>query len=365
MIDAIRPLIDNGIINEDTRQAIVEAWEARIVEAKEAARNELRDEFASRYQHDKAVMVEAMDKLVTESLHSELSEFASEKAQLAEDRVKFKKHMMENAKKFNDFMVTKLSEEISDLRSDRKLFESKNATLEKFVVRALSEEIKDFETDKRDLTETKVRLISEGKKSLQEMQKTFIQKSALAVQEAVENSLGSELSQLKEDIQLARENMFGRRLFEAFQTEFAVTHLNENKEIRKLQDKLDSTNKKLDESKTKLESKTVLAESAERELRHAKANGVRQEMLRELLSPLNKDKGAVMASLLEGVQTAKLQGAYAKYLPSVLNNGIAQNKSEYLSESRKEVTGNKAAVVESSESGIGSVSEIKRLAGLI
>ena len=46
------------------------------------------------------------------------------------------------------------------------------------------------------------------------------------------------MAQLKEDIQLARENMFGRRLFEAFATEFAGTHLNENKEITKLQSEL-------------------------------------------------------------------------------------------------------------------------------
>ena len=35
MLDAIKPLLDNGIINEDTRTAIAEAWEARITEAKE------------------------------------------------------------------------------------------------------------------------------------------------------------------------------------------------------------------------------------------------------------------------------------------------------------------------------------------
>ena len=35
MLDAIKPLLDNGIINEDTREAIAEAWEARVTEAKE------------------------------------------------------------------------------------------------------------------------------------------------------------------------------------------------------------------------------------------------------------------------------------------------------------------------------------------
>ena len=112
MLDAIKPLLDNGIINEATRQEISEAWEARITEAKEQVRAELREEFAQRYSHDKQVMVEALDKMVTESLTAELQEFADEKQQLAEDRVAFKKQMVESAGKFNNFMVAKLSEEI-------------------------------------------------------------------------------------------------------------------------------------------------------------------------------------------------------------------------------------------------------------
>ena len=145
MLDAIKPLLDNGIINEDTQQAIAEAWESRITEAKEQVRAELREEFAQRYQHDKQVMVEALDKMVTESLTAELQEFADEKKQLAEDRVAFKQHMVESASKFNNFMVSKLAEEIKELRTDRKTYESAIAKLEAFTIRALAEEIKEFD----------------------------------------------------------------------------------------------------------------------------------------------------------------------------------------------------------------------------
>ena len=112
MLDAIKPLLDSGIINEETQTALNEAWESKLNEARETIRAELREEFAGRYEHDKNVMVEALDKMVTESLTSELTEFAEEKQALAEDRVKFKRHMVESAGKFNDFMVTKLAEEI-------------------------------------------------------------------------------------------------------------------------------------------------------------------------------------------------------------------------------------------------------------
>ena len=50
MLDAIKPLLDSGIINESTQQAINEAWESQINEARETVRAELREEFARRYR---------------------------------------------------------------------------------------------------------------------------------------------------------------------------------------------------------------------------------------------------------------------------------------------------------------------------
>ena len=56
MLEAIKPLLDSGIINEETETAINEAWEAKLSEAKETVRAELREEFAQRYEHDKSVI---------------------------------------------------------------------------------------------------------------------------------------------------------------------------------------------------------------------------------------------------------------------------------------------------------------------
>jgi predicted DNA-binding protein len=370
MLDAIKPLLDNGIINEETKQAIGEAWEQRITEAKEQVRAELREEFAQRYQHDKQVMVEALDKMVTESLTAELSEFADEKQKLAEDRVKFKQHMTESASKFNDFMVSKLAEEIKELRADRKVYEGAVSKLEHFVIRALAEEINEFEADKRAVVETKVKLVAEGKAKLAELQAKFVKQSAAAVKEAVTSSLESELTQLKEDIQVARENMFGRRLYEAFASEFAVTHLNENKQIRELQDQVDLVTQKLSEAVSAIEDKKALVESKETEIKIIKESAERKEKLGEMLKPLNKEKAAIMRDLLESVQTDKLQSAYEKYLPAVLNNSAAKvvaEKQTVLTESRTTVTGDKSAKTAAerpSTESLNNVFEIRRLAGL-
>lgn len=368
MLDAIKPLLDSGIINESTQQAINEAWEARLSEAKETVRAELREEFAQRYLHDKQVMVEALDKMVTESLTAELAEFQEEKNALAEDRVKFKTHMNESAGKFNNFMVSKLSEEIQELRKDRKVYENSIGKLENFVIKALAEEIKEFEQDKQAVVETKVRLIAGAKDKLAELQQQFIARSSTLVKEAVAKNLESELTQLKEDIQIARENMFGRRLFEAFASEFSVTHLNENKEIAKLQDALTKKEQAIAESRRAAEEATMLVESKEKEIRVIKESAERKSLMADLMKPLSKEKAAVMSELLESVQTAKLQGAYEKYLPAVLNNKAsvaapAQQK-QVIAESRVEVTGDKAAKTAAETRVDTNVIDLKRLAGL-
>ena len=369
MLDALKPMLENGIINESTQQAINEAWETKLTEAREQLRAELREEFAGRYQHDKQVMVEALDKMVTESLTAEIEEFKAEKLALSEDRAKFNARMVESAGKFDQFLVTKLAEEIQELRNDRKQYKNSIAKLESFVIKALAEEIQEFEADKKAVVETKVQLVAGAKAKLAELQKTFIARSAEMVKESITSKLESEMTQLKEDINIARENMFGRRLFEAFASEFAVTHLNENKEIAKMQEMLKKQSAVIAEAKKAIESKAMLVESKEKEIRIIRESTERKTRLVEMLKPLNKEKAAVMSSLLESVQTDKLQSAFDKYLPAVLNNGATKQpapSARVLTESRTEVTGDKTAMPVSTQDTEASanVFELRKLAGL-
>lgn len=366
MFDAIKPLLDAGIINEDTQQAINEAWETKLNEARETIRTELREEFAQRYEHDKAVMVEALDNMVTESLTAEIQEFAEEKRALVEDRVKFKSHMVESAGKFNNFMVGKLAEEIKELREDRKQYQNSIAKLEQFVITALAEEIQEFEQDKQAVVEARVRLVQEAKGKLAELQQVFVKRSAALVKETVSRKLESELTQLKEDIQDARENMFGRRIFEAFASEFTVTHLNENRVIAKMQAEINQKEKALREAAQAVEKNATLVEAKDREIRIIKESATREDQLSKLLKPLSQEKAMLMRDLLESMQTEKLQSAFDKYLPAVLNNtGSARKDTSraVLAESTV-VTGNKTASARKDNEMTENVIEIKRLAGL-
>jgi hypothetical protein len=361
MFEAIKTLVESGVLNSDTQQALQEAWDNKLVEAREQVRAELREEFAKKYDADKSVMVEALDRMVTENLQREISEFAEDRDALRKDRVELGRKIAEAAEATSRFLATQLKREISELREDRKRYTDNVKMLESFVQDRLFEEIKEFSQDKRALVEAKVKLVTEAKNQLNRVKTQFVERSARLVKESVTNHLSSELTQLKEDVQLARENMFGRRLFEAFATEFAATHLNENKEIAKL-------NHQLAESRKQLVKREQLVETTQRDLKIITERTQRQQIMGELLAPLAKERASVMTQMLESVQTPKLRQAFDKYLPAVLNAKPEAVKSAEgtrvrLSESKEttEITGDKPA---KPAQDVNNIVEIKRLAGL-
>ena len=362
MFDAIKPLLDSGLINEEVGQELNEAWESRLTEAREQVRAELREEFAQRYEHDKTVMVEALDRMVTEGLAAEIQGIAAEKQQLAEDRVRFQAKMKESSVKFNDFMVSKLAEEIGELRKDRRVHTEGFQKLERFVVEALAQEIMEFQQDKRDVVETKVRLVREARGQLEALKARFVSESAAKLSRSVAGHLKAEMNQLHEDIKVARENNFGRRIFEAYAAEFGSTYLNENAEIRKLSRVVAHKNQQLEEATRVVEANQRLVESKEKEIRIIKESTQRESTMEELLAPLNEEKQEVMRNLLESVQTSRLKGAFEKYLPAVLNDASSKNR-KVIAESVREVTGDKT-VKAAKEEDRSNVIDIKRLAGL-
>jgi hypothetical protein len=365
MLDAIKPLLDSELLSEEAQQEISEAWESKLNEARETVRAELREEFAQRYEHDKTVMVEALDRMVTEGLAAEIQAVRAEKQQLAEDRVKFQSKMKESSTKFNDFMVTKLAEEIGELRKDRKMHTEGVQKLEQFVVHALAREIQEFATDKQDVVNTKVRLVREARAQLEGLKARFVAESAKKMSTAVSTHLKAELSQLQEDIKVARENNFGRRIFEAYATEFGATHLNEKQEVRKLHDIIAAKDEKLSEAIKFTQKAKVLVESKEREIRMIKESNERETAMEELLAPLNSEKQEIMRNLLESVQTKRLAGAFEKYLPAVLEDRSVKAKS-VITETVSVATGDKSARSPDADQveQQSNVIDLKRLAGL-
>jgi hypothetical protein len=329
----ISKLVESGAISEDVQKSIQEAWDSKIKENKEVVGAELREEFAKRYDHDKANMIEAIDKLMTEKLSEEISKFIEDRKALAQEKIAYKENVGAHSAKLQEFVLTKLSEELKELHGDRKGVHNNFGKMEEFVVNALAKEIKEFHEDKKGVVETKVKLVAEAKAQMAKLKEAFIQKSAKVVESAVNKKLAEELSTLKEDITKARETNFGKKVFEAFASEYQNSYLNEKSETSKLMKVVDETTLKLKDAEKAVDEKNAVIESAYAESKRQADLMERKEKMAEMLKPLGKEKSEVMAQLLESVQTNKLQTSFDKYLPHVMADKVVPGKTKVLSES--------------------------------
>tara|TARA_B100000085_G_scaffold52120_1_gene45445 strand:+ start:464 stop:1564 length:1101 start_codon:yes stop_codon:yes gene_type:complete len=365
MLDALKALFENNAISEEIRAEIETAWEQKVKENRMQATADLREEFAQKYEHDKATMVEAIDKMLEDRLGAEINEFAEDRQKLAEARAKYAVAMRENADLMKNFVVQQLTKEIGELHEDQKAMAGKFAKLEDFVVDSLSKEIAEFYEDKKDLAETKVRLVREAKEHLAKVKSKFIKDATKVVAETVEKGLTKEMTQLKEDIDSARKNDFGRKIFESFASEYSNSYLNEKSETAKLLKVVELKDKQLAEAKAVADEKATLVESKDAEIRKAQDTAKRKEVMNELLAPLNKKQRDIMSDLLESVQTDRLQKSFDKYMPSVIAGDTPAKETKATLTEGTQVTGNKENNdIDAGSSNTDNVIDIRRLAGL-
>ena len=355
MFDAISKLVESGVIGEETQKSISEAWESQVKENRDQVTSELREEFAKRYEHDKGNMVEAIDAMMTEKLSEEISKFVEDRKALAQEKITYKESVGAHSAKLEEFVLSKLSNEMKELHTDRKSVGENFAKLEEFVVNALANEIKEFAEDKKSVVETKVKLVKEAKAQLKKLKEAFVAKSAKIVEEAVSKKLGEEIAQLKEDITSARKINFGKTIFEAFASEYQTSYLNEKSESSKLLKIVDEATLKLKDAEKSIEEKQAVIESKEREIAKTKDLMERKETMVELLKPLSKDKAEVMNQLLESVQTKDLKTAYNKYLTPVMEEKATVNHAKKII---SETKGDRAVREDA------DLTDIRKLAGI-
>lgn len=362
----IKDLLENEVLGEDVKTALQEAFDNKV----KAMEQKLQEDYAARYSNDKAVLVEAMDKMLGDAIRSELTEFAEDRSAMIKQRAKLSKAtmeakklyatmMVEHAKKLNSFIAGQLKTEIAEFVEDRKTLEAQRREmakelrsvkessarelaarvnkLEGFVLKQLSEEIAEFQADKKALVEQRVKLAQEGKKKLAEAQSKFINRATSAVDKTLNEVIKSELVQWRDDIKVARQNNFGRRIFEAVAAEYMASYLSEGSEVKKLGRQLQEQMAALAEAQAKLDEKTKLIESAEAKVRAANDRVQRIQTLNELLAPLARDKKAVMEDMLKDIRTQNLKEAFTRYLPAVVNGARAPQKAQ-LSETSQTTT---------------------------
>ncbi len=376
-----RTRLTNAI--KEARASYNEKLQARIGVLEQFVVNKLKEELEEFFEDRKevdALRVKLVNEVASakqevlnknEKALAELAETASNLLQARVDELNEKKAEYETKIEESELQLETRKKELSEEVSNR------INVLESFVTDRLKKELVEFEADKKALAETRVRLLSESKRKMEETKRDFLARASKLVESTVQNQLRSELTQLKEDIMEARQNMLGMRIFETFKAEFMTGYLSEKTEIKKLMTKLEETNSALKLVESKISEKDQTIEALNRRVKLAETNVNRVKTMNELLAPLSKESRVVMEELLGTVKTEKLHEAFKRYLPSVLNGTqVNAQGRRTLSETAheikktpvvsKEVTGDrKQKLAETAQpSNNDEIQKLARLAGI-
>ena len=115
----------------------------------------------------------------------------------------------------------------------------------------------------------------------------------------VETQVKSEMVELKEDLVEAKQNNFGMKLFESFKETFEKIGITED--VQSIKAELETVTKSLEESTEEV------------------AKMKREQLMEGLLSNLTGSKREVMKTVLENVDSEKLEARYNETIDSVLN----------------------------------------------
>lgn len=253
MDEILQKLLNSELLSEETKAELTTKWNESV----ETYKTQIREE-------------------VTVEVRSELAEqWTNERDALIE--------------KVDTFVAEALEKEIAELKGD----------IDRF---------RDLEAEYAEkLVEEKHNLATELAKELDEL----VDK----IDAFFEMRLAEEMEELKEDLEVVKQNDFGRRMFEAFSAEYNKNFIDE-----------DSVAAELNATKQKLEDvEKQLAESEK-----SKSQMVREAKMADVLAPLTGKKREQMEFILKTIETAKLQEAYNYFIGRVL-------KEETKTEETKEV----------------------------
>lgn len=326
MIEAADTLITSTLKAEmaemsEQRKKVKEIMDKEHAKAVQQRVNESR-EFKRNY--------ELLESLITQVLDTEIRELISERKEYKQEQDKLLEQM--------DSMVQEsVKVEMQELHEDSKKLKESMNKMDDLVVGQLTRELSEFQEDRRDLKEKSRKLDKEYARKLEESKTAFMNRAEKSVSKLVDDTLRNQISELKEDIQIAKDNTFGRKIFEAFAGEYLTSHLSEGTELHKLRRKVEESDKNVAKMQQIIKEKEDKLNKSKAALRESRESNKRSEKMNELLRPLNSTQRETMKQLLEGVETVKLEESFKRYVPTILeNSGRSKRKERKVMTEQKE-----------------------------
>ncbi len=388
----IKKVLDSIELPDELQSTILEAWNAEVEKNREAIREEFKTQINEGVGTEVQSLIEAADAMITSVLNEEIEELRQDRKQIREEAEKLKakavkqrvaeareskrqaelldsiitealkheikefhedrKRLAESESKvlsqFQQMVNETLTHEMEEFKTDRQKLNESLVKLENLTVNQLTRELSEFQEDRRELNEQKARLESEYNRRLNEAKDAFIKRAERTISETVDSEINRFITTHKEDIRIAKENTFGRQMFETFAATYMTSHLAEGTELYKLRQQISENEKNMQKMQRIIqesEQKINKSKAALREANEAKRRG---DKLNELLRPLNSTQRETMSELLEGVAVEKLEESFNRYVPSVLDTQerkrqprrvIAEDKKRSPKEQLSESTG--------------------------
>lgn len=233
--------------------------------------------------------------------------------------------------------------------------------VDSFVAEALQTEITELRGDIerfRDLEAEYAEKLVEEKHKLAGEVATELDALVDKIDAFFEMRLSSEMEELKEDLEVVKQNEFGRRIFEAFVGEYSKSYVDEES----VQSKLSITESKLTDAEKRLSEKE---DQLNKMIREAKMEAV--------LSSLTGKKREQMAMVLKNVDTDRLEESYKFFIGRILKEGEAAPAAaavlkEEAAKTQTTVVTGEPTVSDSTQAKAVQVNEglahLKRLAGI-
>jgi len=292
MDEILNKLLQSELLSEETKAEISEQWTASV----EAFKAQVREEVSGEVRSELAEQwITERDELIT---------------------------------KVDGFVAEALTKEIEELKGD----------IERF---------RDLEAEYAEkLVEEKHKLAGEVAAELD----SLVDK----IDAFFEMRLSAEMEELKEDLEIVKQNDFGRKMFEAFASTYAKHYVDEDA----IQSKL-----------VVAENKLADAEAELARLEEERNNMIREAKMEQILSPLTGKKREQMAMVLKNVDTSRLEESYKFFIGRILKEDEqpATPAAKPLNENNQAPTPNKVVTGEppaAPSKQVDQLAEMKRLAGL-
>lgn len=309
MDEALKQIFENEVLTEETKKAIAEAFKKTLDEARSDVEKAVRAEYAERYERDKVKIAEAAGKFVESRTEEELAEMQATLEEVKEQKVKYVEAQAAIKEQAKAFVAKKL------------------AIFNEMAKRAFDREIAELHEEMQQNRKVLLQKMAENDAKAQSEREAFRKKAAGVLEHIIKVKMEKEFEALREDIRKAKENDFGRRIFEAFYAECRRSFFNSSAEhkalLKKISEQEAAHRKSLGEAKAKLDKALAESASARSEARKVTESAKRATKMGRLLESVPAGNAREkMKLILEATKTDNLDETFKKYAQRVLAESV-------------------------------------------